>query len=116
MVRTLLYVVLDWVHTAYPLVQAAQWVDDLLIYLAGTFKLISEIQPRAVAGLVQGLTIRGLVVAPKSLIIASTHQLASQLKTKVALLGVPMRTGRVGPDLGVDQRCARPGPRPKAAT
>ena len=27
-----------------------------------------------------------------------------------------MRTGKVGPDLGIDHRCARPGPMPKAAT
>jgi len=110
MARTLLYDLLDWVHTAYPLVQAAQWVDDLLIYLAGTVQLISLVQPQAVAGLVQGLTNRGLVVAPKSLIVASSNQLASHLRAKLANFGVPMRTGKVGPDLGIDQRCARPGP------
>ena len=116
MARTLLYDTLAWLHQRYPLVNAQQWIDDLVLYLAGTTLHITRVLPSAVAGLSRRFNSLGLYFASKSRIVASSRELAALVRNLLGRRGVIVQDAPVSSDLGLDQRGGRAGPQPKAAT
>ena len=114
MARTLLYDLLHWLHCDYPLVTAAQWIDDLVLYIAGTYLHVQRILPQAVLGLSSRLCALGLEVASKSRIVSSRRDLSMAMRVLLGKHGLQVQDASVASDLGIDQRCGRRGARPKA--
>ena len=89
-------------------------IDYLVLYIAGTCLHIKRVLPAAVLGLSSRLIDLGLEVASKSRIISSSRDLSRSMRVLLGEQGLKVQDAPVASDLGLDQRCGRKGPRPKA--
>ena len=107
MARLGLYSILESLHCRVPRVIPAQWVDDLPLRCYGGDRWTENLMVEAVLWVCLGLRCRGMDLAPKSLIMSSSWQVAIRIQARLADLGILVKAARQGQDLGVDISCGR---------
>ena len=104
--RAYLYDMLDGLHMAAPVTQS-QHVDDLATLAHGDATSVLEMLVEAATCLRDGFASRQLVVSTKTVVTASTHQLADSICGSLHALGIPCKAARAAKDLGLDSASGR---------
>ena len=107
MARLGLYSVLEFLHSRVPRVVPAQWVDDLPLRCYRGYRWTADLMVEAVLCVSLGLRCRGMDLAPKSLIMSNSWQVAVRIQARLAELGIMVKAARQGQDLGIDISCGR---------
>ena len=104
--RAYLYDMLDSLHMAVP-VTLGQHVDDLATLAHGDPANVLEMLVEAAICLRDGFASRQLIVSTKTVVTASTQQLADSICGSLHALGIPCKTARAARDLGLDSASGR---------
>ena len=101
--RPLLYNVMDKLHKdIFPAVQFKTWVDDVPQTAVGREDEIFEMSANASEAFVEGMSKLGLRMSSKSVVLASSPELAKRMQARLKKAGIDFQVASHGADLGAD--------------
>eukprot|EP00969_Alexandrium_andersonii_P022400 980529-Alexandrium_andersonii.AAC.1 len=100
--RGYLHASISVVHHMFPEVCVREFVDDLMVKVAGSARSVPELASSAVLELVDRLQSKKCIISPKSAVLASKDSVARDLAGRLRRAGLSVRVDRAGRDLGAD--------------
>ena len=101
--RPLLYNIMDKLHRDFfPAVQFKTWVDDVPQTAVGREDEIFEMSANASVAFVRGMAQLGLNMSPKSVVLASSPDLAKKMQARLKKSDMEVQVASSGADLGAD--------------